>query len=272
MTDFFASLLAQIDYSNIDPCPLGGGISCLAASGGASYIRLLITGPQGSAFAFGGLLFGMLLFYGIKLLIGSRSDNTLTEIKQAYGQALFGTAIVGGAIFLANTFASGTGEIVAANNFNSVVGNAISFLSALIATIVLTNVVIQGIRLIVALEDGDVDKAKKGFLHGMIGAGIAILAVSFVRIFTAVETSGGGGLDAGGVELAIIEILGIGQYLTLLVGAIAVLGILVAGIMLVVSVDESLKDRARKLIITSLVALAVSLTAFGLVRLFIPST
>lgn len=269
MTKILSPFLADfIDFNNVDPCPIGG-VSCVGANESQDYLENLLTGNQGLLTIFTGVVFAMFLFYGIKLLLGSRSDNVITEVRQAYGHAFFGVVIVGAAILLADTFASNTDDIVVESAFNTGTSNVINFVAALIATLVLANIVVQGIRLVIALEDGDIDKAKKGFLHGMIGAGIAILALPFVRTFTAVETSGGGGITSGGVESALTQIIGIGQYVTLILGAIAVFGVLVAGIMLVVSYDEGLQDRARKLIVTCLITLAVCLVAYGLVTLFI---
>lgn len=272
MTNFWYSMLAQINYGNVNPCPLGG-VSCVSANGADDYLRQFINGQQGLFNIFAGVLFGMLLFYGIKLLVGSRSDNIITEVRQAYGHAFFGAVIAGAAILLANTFAlNQPGQIVAEGFFNDGTLNVINFVAGLTATLVLVNVVVQGIRLIVAPESGDMDKARTGFLHGVIGAGIAILALSIVRVFTSVNTAGGGGVPAGGMTVALTQIVGIGRYITLILGGMSVFGILIAGIMLVVSFDESLKDRARKLIIASVVALAVSLIAYGLVTLFIDTS
>ncbi|MCK5017934.1 MAG: hypothetical protein KAS32_12830 [Candidatus Peribacteraceae bacterium] len=250
------SLLADINYSNLQPCPLGNGLSCLSSGNGTFYIKNILLGPQGIGVAFVGILFAMLVFYGIRLLIESRNENAITETKQAYAQILAGAVLVGGAALIADTFSSGI--IVNESPFSDVANNIISFLTGLIATLVLVNVVIQGIRLIVAQEDGDIDSAKKRFIHGTIGAAIAILATAFVNTFSNAQTG-----------VAIQEIIGIGQYLTYILGALAVLGIMVAGVMLVVSVDEALKDRAKKLILTSLVTLAISMTAYGIVELFV---
>lgn len=268
MANFFASLLAQINYGNVDPCPVGGA-SCVGAGGATLYLANFITGNKGLLVIFAGLLLGMMLFYGIKLLVGARSENIVTEVRQAYGHAFFGAVVVGGAILLANTFASNTNQIVVESEFNKVTNNVVLFISGLIATLVLANIVVQGIRLIVAQEEGEIDTARKRFLHGMIGAGIAILAIAFVRVFTNVETTGGGGIQTGGAAEALLQLVGIGRYITLILGAIAVFGILIAGIMLVVSYDEGLQDRARRLIFTCLITLAVCLVAYGLVTLFI---
>jgi len=119
------------------------------------------------------------------------------------------------------------------------------------------------------MEDGDIDRAKKGFKQGIIGAAIAILAIPIVRTFTNVNTLDGV-INPGGPQSLIIELIGIGRYFTLILGSLSVTGIIVAGIFLVISVDEGMKDKARKLIATSLIALVVALTSYGLVQMFLP--
>ncbi|PIQ75672.1 hypothetical protein COV83_06965 [Candidatus Peregrinibacteria bacterium CG11_big_fil_rev_8_21_14_0_20_49_14] len=257
-------VLAQIDYSNVygNPCPISGvgGVGCYNSIDPVPYVANLISGPRGvrSVIA-GGLLMGMLIFYGIKLLVGSRDDNTLTEVKSAYTQALAGSIVIGGAFLLANTFAQPSGNLVDSAPFNTVALNVILFIKALLTTVVMLNVIIQGGRLIVAQEDGAIDKARKRLLHGMIGAAIVILASAVVDAF----------YDTPSTSPIIAEAFGIARFALTIFGALSVIGIIVAGIMLVLSVDEGLKDRARKLVITCIVALAVVITAFGIVTVFI---
>lgn len=259
-----ADVLAQIDYSNIygDPCPITGvgGVGCYNITDPVPYVANLISGPRGvrSVIA-GGLLIGMLIFYGMKLLIGSRDDNTLTEVKSAYAQALAGSIVIGGAFQLANTFAQPSGNLVDSAPFNTLTLNVVLFLKALLTTVVMLNIVIQGARLIVAQEDGAIDKARKRLLHGMIGAAIVILASAMVDAF----------YDTPSPSPIVAEAFGIARFVLTIFGALAVIGIIVAGIMLILSVDEGLKDRARKAVITSIVALAIVITAFGIVTVFI---
>ena len=203
-------------------------------------------------------MIAMLIFYGIKLLVGSHNESTVSEVKMAYGHALAGAVLVGGAFLFADTFASPTGNLVDEAPFNTVVVNAIVFFKALLATVVLLNIVIQGIRLVVAVEEGDIDKARKRLLHGMIGAAFVILASAIVDSFY-VSTS---------PSPIVAEAFGIARFALTIFGAVAVIGLIVSGIMLIVSVDESLKDRSKKLVITSVVALAVVIASFGISTLF----
>lgn len=256
-------LLAQ-DFNNIyaDPCPITGvtGIGCYNSANPVPYIANLLSGPRGArSVIFGGLLIAMLIFYGIKLLLGSHNESTLGEVKMAYGHALAGALIVGGAFLFADTFTSPTGNLVDETPFNTVILNVILFFKALLATVVVLNVVIQGIRLIVALEDGDIDKARKRLLHGMVGAAFVILAGAIVDAF----------YISNATAPIVAEAFGIARFALTIFGALSVIGLIVSGIMLVVSVDESLKDRAKKLIIICIVALAVVITSYGIINIFI---
>ena len=261
--------------TEVQTCPVGtnvAGVNCYSHGGD---VAPYITGLIGSGRAmFGSILFAMLIFYGIKLLLGSRDDNTLSEVKSAYGHAFAGAIVVGAAFVFADTFATAgaTDEtnLTRSALFNPVTAQVIFVFKSLIATVVSVNLFIQGARLIMAQEDGDIDKAKKGFLRGMIGAAFAILANALIRAFTGTQT-GVVGLTGPTGSLAFInEAVGIGQYIATIMGALSVIGVIVAGIMLVVSVDESLKDRAKKLITISLVSVAVSAAAYGIVELFLP--
>ena len=63
--------------------------------------------------------------------------------------------------------------------------------------------------------------------------------------------------------------MGIINFTLTLIGALAVFTIIIAGIMLVLSVDEGLKDRAKKAIVVAVVGLIVALLSYILVRFFV---
>ena len=92
----------------------------------------------------------------------------------------------------------------------------------------------------------------------MIGAAFVILASAVVDAFYVTKST----------APVIAEAFGIARFALTIFGAVAVIGLIVSGIMLIVSVEESLKERAKKLVITCVVALAVIITAFGITTLF----
>jgi len=65
-----------------------------------------------------------------------------------------------------------------------------------------------------------------------------------------------------------VELAGIARFLLTIFGALAVIGILAAGVMLIVSVDESLKDKAKKLVIACMIALVIVIASYGIIDTF----
>ena len=78
---------------------------------------------------------------------------------------------------------------------------------------------------------------------------------------------------ASGAMLAIVFIplafVGIINFTLTLIGALAVFTIIIAGLLLVLSIDENLKDRAKKAIVVAVVGLIIALLSYILVRFFI---
>lgn len=231
------------------------GISCIGGDL-SSYINSTLL--EGARIGFIGLLFGAIIYYGIKLLISAEKEETVTEIRRSIVYSFFGVVLMLGAQLIASSFV--TGGVVEPAGINTVTDSVITFVKAIIAVVLLVNITRQGFHMIVATEEGGVTKARKLFMHGIYGAAIVVLASPIVNIIYNKDASAG--------EL---EFRGIANYIITLFGLLAVVALIVSGIFLIVSVDESLKDRAKKLITASLVALVVVISAAALVNFFIIS-
>lgn len=229
------------------------GISCLGGDL-ASYINATIL--EGARIGFTGLLFGAILYYGIKLLILPENDTTITETKLALQYAFFGVVLMLGAELIASSFV--TGGVVQPAGVNTVVSAVITFAKAILATALLINITIQGFSMITATEEGGFTKARTRFLHGVYGAAIVLLASPIVNMMYDRNPSAG--------EL---ELKGIANYIITIFGLLAVIALIVCGILLIVSVDESFKDRAKKLATASLIALIVVIAAGAFINFFI---
>lgn len=207
-----------------------------------------------AAFAsFNGVLFGALIYYGLKLLFTPENDSSLTETKQALEYAILGTVLVLGVDMISSAFYVGG---IHPSNVNPLIQNIIAFVTALVGSALLANIVIQGIMMITAGDEGGVTRARTLLIHSCIGAGIVVLAAPII------------GMLVGG-QASADELIGIGNFLITLFGALAVIGLIVSGILLVISTDESFKDRAKKLAISCIVALIVVLAAAGIINLFL---
>lgn len=249
--------LALADAPNptsIDPCPMAGILTCLVGGDLATYFNDTII--AGARIAFIGLLIGAVIYYGLKLLFAPESDNAATEAKQAFEYALLGVILMTGASLLAQSFV--TGGVAEPSGVNTVLDTIVVFIKAVIAVALLVNISIQGFQMIVSTEEGGVTKARTRFLHAIFGAAIVLLTSPIVNMMYQRNASAGE-----------IELKGIANFLITIFGILAVVALIVSGILLVISVDESFKDRAKKLATASLVALVVVICAAAFVNFFI---
>ncbi|OIO55819.1 hypothetical protein AUJ46_00150 [Candidatus Peregrinibacteria bacterium CG1_02_54_53] len=254
-----SAILPQVTFAASNPNPgiiqtcVVPGISCIGGDL-ASYINSTLL--EGARIGFTGLLFGGILFYGLRLLITPDSENTMTETMKAFEYALFGVILMAGANLIASSFV--TGGVAQSAGINTVLDTVITFIKAIIAVALLVNITIQGFNMITSMDEGGFTKARTRFLHGVYGAAIVLLASPIVNMMYDKNPSAG--------EL---ELKGIANYIITIFGLLAVVALIVSGIMLIISVDESFKDRAKKLATASLVALIVVISAGALVNFFI---
>lgn len=210
-----------------------------------------------------------------QMVFSSTEESSVKDAKSAYIYIITGLAIIGMSHLFVNAFSPGTFAPAAgfqggagANLVNTVaigtgVTNVISYIKLIIALSLLVNIVLQSFRLINSQgEDEQTKKAKGRLISGFIGAGIIMLANAIV---SAVAPN----FLGGGPSIFIVEIAGIANYMLMILGFLAVMTIFIAGILLVVSFDESLKDKAKSMIKTSVIALIVVLMSFALVQAFI---
>lgn len=257
-----AALLPLATFATSNPNPaiiqtcVVPGISCLGGDL-SSYINSTLI--AGARIAFTGLLSGAILYYGIKLLVTPDNDNTVTETKQAFEYALFGVILMLGAELIASSFV--TGGVVNPTGLNTVLDTIITFIKAIIATALLVNITVQAFKMIATTEEGTATKARTRFLHGVFGAAIVLLATPIVNMMYNRDPSVG--------EL---ELKGIANYTITIFGLLAVVALIVSGIMLVVSVDDSFKEKSKKLITASLVALIIVISAAAFINFFIIPT
>lgn len=236
---------------DINPCPLGE-LACPGAAADAYFASIL---SNGAKYAFAGVLLSMLVWYGLKLIMGADNDNTVSESYNAYAYAAIGTILAGGAFTFANTFAV-PGQLINHAPTQGILYGVITAFRALLFAALIFNMFYQGYRLVSSQDDSQAQKAKKQFIYGMVGAAIVILAD---RVVLAVSNVQYGSLTA--------EVVGIANFLGTILGAFAVIALFVAGLWLVLAVDEQNAQRAKKIITGAFVVLAVSMMSLAIIRL-----
>lgn len=245
---------------NIVPCPVPI-IPC--GSGGAAGASTYLIGnlfPAARILFIAAAIF-MFLQYALKLLFDPDSSETVSSTKLAYGYAITACAVVGIATFIVEAVGqSARGTLINDAPVNAGIGNIILYMRLVTATLVTVFILIQGIRLIVKQgSEEEFKNAQTQFIHTIMGVAIILLA----NIMASAFLPGSGSVTLAG------EIVGIINFTLTLIGALAVFTIIIAGIMLVLSIDESLKDRAKKAIVVAIVGLIIALLSYILVRFFI---
>lgn len=204
------------------------------------------------------------LFTAARWQVMYASDETLTkDARTTYVYVIVGLAVVGLArqLVLAFSPTNTGGALVNTEVIDQSVGNVVTYFKLLIAVTLLVNIVVQAFRLITSQGEQDqVDKAKKRLIAGFIGAGVIMLA-------NAIAVAALPGF--GGSVIMAVEIAGIANYIIVIIGFLALIAIIIAGVLLIISIDEGLKDKAKAVIKTAIVALIVVLVSFALVTAFI---
>ncbi|MDD3896806.1 MAG: hypothetical protein PHU04_03120 [Candidatus Peribacteraceae bacterium] len=210
--------------------------------------------------AFGGFLFAALVFYSIKLAAESRKDSAMTEAMTAYLQVFAGATIVLGAYVITQSFGT-EGVIDPVNVEQSILTSIVTYIVQLTGAVLLLNIVVQGIRLLLSTDEGSMTAARGNLIRSFIGAALVMLGAPVLQMVAP------GSFNHGINQ----EIVGIANFLGVLFGILAVVAIIVAGILLIVSVNESLKDKAKSIIISSLVAVVIIALSLGLIQVLLPA-
>lgn len=246
-------------------CP-GGGIQTAA-------IYMETTLFNGARLIF--LAAAILLFvqYGIRLMMESGDESTISEVKSAYTYGIAGAAIVTLATLIVQAVGQpfGTygvdngGTLVNAGVVAGTLDIVVHFIRVMVGTALTGVVVYQGIRLIILQgQDSEIEKQKQRFFHTLIGVAVITLATTVVSDFMPAGFGGGGGSS----DLA-VQMIGIANFLIVLISGLSVLAFLAAGFFLVVSTDDGLKDKAKKTMFTTVIGLIVMLTSYTIVNFII---
>ena len=251
-----------------------GIVPCSAAGGGAAGLSFYVFNRIVMALEVGIIAAAIICLFiaAIQMVAFSNEENTVTESRTSYIYIITGLAIIGLSHLFVNAFSPGThimndlvgntgNDLVRVGVIEEGISNIVFYFRSIIAVTLMVNIVIQSFRLITSQGvQEQVDKAKKRFIGGFVGAGIIMLSNVIV---TAVLPG------FGGSSIIALQIAGIANYVLMILGFLAVLAIVLAGVLLIVSVDEALKEKAKNIIKTSIVALIVVMTSYALVTAFI---
>ena len=252
----------------IDPSSvmmLCGILPCTASGGGAQGLYIYLLDRVVSAFEVAIVAAAILSLFAttVQMVMSFGGDESgVTESRKSFIYVISGLAIVGLARWFVLAFSpTNTGAaLVNAGVVEEGISNIVVYFKLIIAVTLLVNIVVQAFRLITSQgAQEQLDKAKKRFIAGFIGAGIIMMANVIVVAV----------LPGSGSSTLAVEIAGIANYMIVILGFLALLAIVLAGVLLIISVDESLKEKAKTIVKTCIIALIVVITSYALVNAFI---
>ncbi len=266
MKQIFASILGltalkpTMAWAFDIPPPSGGG----GAEGLAGYVGQIIPVLQ---ILFVGVAFLMLVTYAGKMIVYSSQESSHTESKMAYLYLAVGGILVAVAGWAAQAFAPGIegvgGQVVFLSNIEAPLMNAILYLKLALATALMVNIVLQSFRLISSEgEQAKVDRAKKRLFNSFVGVAVVLLANSIIL-------SANPGSGSADLTYAIAEVIGLCNFLISLIGTGVIIAIIVAGVLLIFSVNESLIQKVKHIIFTCIFILVILLISYTLINFFL---
>lgn len=242
--------------------------TCFAAAGAqglAAFIEVHLINQ--TLVAFWGVSAAAMFYYAVRMILESQSDQAYTDISDSFIYVFVGFSVIATAsAFAAALFTPGlsidpytdVNPLIAQDGLYSVA----NFIITMSAGIFVLIVVAAGLRMVATQGDqGEFDKWKKLLVSNVIGVMIMFLAEAIVTGIRQNVTP----------DLLVHEMAGLAIFLLTLLGFLSVLALIVAGVLLIVSVEESLKDRAKRTVIGTLISLAIVLASYTLIRTFVPT-
>lgn len=237
-----------------------------SAAGGAQSLSAFIQAHiivQGLV-AFWGISWAAMFYYAVRMVLTAQSDDAFTQATSSFINAFIGFAIIAcsaafAAAFATTGFSGGPATGVQPSILQGSIVSISNFMIEMSAGIFVLMIVISGIRMVTTMgEQGAFDKAKK--LLGINCGGVALMLVASA-IVNGVASTNEGYINE--------ELIGMGTFLLTLLGFLCVIALIIAGIFLIVSIDEGNKDKAKKIVIGTLITLALVFVLYTLILTFV---
>ncbi len=230
---------------------------CFAANDGTALLSAFIKAHiiDQAMIAFSGVAGAAIFYYAVRMIVDAYNEKAFTDVSNSFMYAIMGLIVIGLAGAFTNSFFGTISPGLLIPGINSV----ISFMIRAAEGAFTLMVVIAGLRMITTEGDeGAFDKWKKVLIGNCIGA-MVMLVANFIVIGVATR-------DAG---VIVAELVGIGLFMLTIIGFACVVALIIAGVLLIISIDESLRDRAKRIIIGTLISLIFVVATYSLIVIFV---
>lgn len=216
-----------------------------------------------------------ILFFSLSLFIiatASGDDDLIGKHKTTILWSLLGFALISLSAEIAQVFnpLDHPGEVANVEGAKTAFQKVIAYLQLALGIVSITTIFYAGFRLVVKGDDDDtISKQKKHIAWAIAGLAIAILADPLINgVFY--PASGAPGEQE--VKTFAMQIIGVIKFALSFLGILAFAGFIFAGVLFVTSFgDEERHNKAKEIIIGSVIGIVIILSSFALINAFVPT-
>lgn len=205
-------------------------------------------------------------WFSLEMIIHGDEESALTEQKKAFGYAAVGLGTIGISSLIVESFAPsvvGT-ALVNPTPFTIGVERIVDFITIVTGVFLIFIIGFAGARIIALQGDeSEVGKQRKNLFHSILG--VPMLLLARIGINAVIP-------DTGEASDLIPEFAGIAKFLLEIIAGLSIVALFVSGFLYIVSLyNDSLKQRAKKILISTFVILIIVIFSHALVATFIPA-
>ncbi len=222
---------------------------CLAGAGATALANFVSDHIITNALiAFEGVAAIAIFYYGFRMILESNKEEAYTNAQSSFIYAAAGFGIIAISQAFVNAFFLNVNPDLLTPGIISIA----DFLLSLMSGVLVLMVTIDGLRLVAARGEADA-RARIFKLIAIHGIGVAIALIAFFAVHAISDNAPG---------LLIEEMAGMIIFLLTLIGTLCVMSLIAAGIFLIISIDETWRDRAKRVVAGTLITLAVIMVSY----------
>ena len=209
--------------------------------------------------AFQGIALVCLFYFGFRMVMEAGKESIMDETKTSFVNSLIGFVMVALAGGFQSAFGTGNaGSGMNPGELTSGLDSVSVYLFTAAEGVLILIITIVALKMMATMGDtGEASNLKNILVSNCIGIVIMRIAQS---VLNAVDSTSPTDINT--------ELIGFANFLMTVIGFVAVASFIMAGIFLIVSVDEGLKDRAKAILIGSSLALLIALASYTLIITF----
>lgn len=229
-----------------------------------SYLRFVIVPAIKVVFVGVAVLY--VAWYALAMIMFGGEESVQTEQRKAFGDAARGMAFIGIASFLVDTFApSATGaSLLNETPFTNAMNIIVDFITLITGAFLVFVISLAGFRIIVLQgNESEIETQKKNFFNGLIG--VVLLLTARIGVLAI--------LPSGSPDAIVTEIGGMIRFLLEIMAGLAVVSLIASGALFIVSLqNDNLRQRAKRILLSTVIILIIVIFAHVLVATFLPPT